>query len=165
LLQNLLTNNKKTILLVGEFEMSTKAIQEKLIHNMQQWMKIENASVVSTSQILEKTDNPVIRTIMEIIQADSQRHYKVQELIKNSLDTSAISMTPDELADVWDLVEKHIAIEKKTVELAHLSLEALKGKKMVVQEYLLHYLLLDEEKHNSLLEQLETIKKGMYPYS
>jgi hypothetical protein len=35
---------------------------------------------------------------------------------------------------------------------------------MVVQEYLLHYLMEDEEKHNSILKQLETIKKGMYPY-
>jgi len=144
--------------------MTTKEIQEKLVHNMQQWMKIENASVVSTSQVLDKTDNPVIRAVMETIQADSQRHYKVQELIKNSLDTSSISLTPDDLSAVWDLIEKHIEIEKKTVELAHLSLEAIKGKKMVIQEYLLHYLLEDEEKHNSLLEKLETIKKGMYPY-
>jgi len=144
--------------------MTTKEIQEKLVHNMQQWMKIENASVVSTSQVLDKTDNPIIRAVMETIQADSQRHYKVQELIKNSLDTSSISLTPDDLSAVWDLIEKHIAIEKKTVELAHLSLEAIKDKKMVIQEYLLHYLLEDEEKHNSLLEKLELIKKGMYPY-
>ena len=144
--------------------MSTKEIQEQLAHQMGNWMKIENASVSSTSHVLEKTDNPVIRTVMEIIQADSQRHYKVQELIKASVDSNAITMTPDDLSDVWDLIEKHIAIEKKVVQLAHESLEAIKGKKMVVQEYLLRYLLEDEEKHNSLLEQLETIKKGMYPY-
>ena len=52
----------------------------------------------------------------------------------------------------------------KTVELAKEALEALKGKKLVVQEYLLNYLLTDENKHNELLDQLNTIKRGMYPY-
>ncbi len=28
----------------------------------------------------------------------------------------------------------------------------------------LDYLLIDEEKHNKIMETLETIKKGMYPY-
>ncbi|MBW1873760.1 MAG: hypothetical protein JRJ19_16985, partial [Deltaproteobacteria bacterium] len=60
--------------------------------------------------------------------------------------------------------EKHIELEKKTVQFANEALAALKGKKMVVQEYLLDYLLIDEEKHNKVLKSLETIKKGMYPY-
>ena len=44
------------------------------------------------------------------------------------------------------------------------ALEAIGKKNMVVQEYLLHYLLADEQKHDHLLESLEKIKKGMYPY-
>jgi hypothetical protein len=63
------------------------------------------------------------------------------------------------------LIEKHIKLEEKTVELARESLEALKGKKMLVQEYLLNYLLEDENKHNKILENLEKIKAGMYPYA
>lgn len=35
---------------------------------------------------------------------------------------------------------------------------------MVVQEYLLDYLLIDEEKHNKVLETQGIIKKGIYPY-
>jgi len=35
---------------------------------------------------------------------------------------------------------------------------------MVIQEYLLNYLLMDEEKHDRMLETLEKIKSGMYPY-
>ncbi len=58
----------------------------------------------------------------------------------------------------------HIELEKKTVELANEAKAALMGKKMVVQEYLIDYLLVDEEKHNHVLENLSTIKKGMYPY-
>jgi bacterioferritin (cytochrome b1) len=101
---------------------------------------------------------------MEIIQRDSQMHYRVQELIADSLSTKTLNLNPDELADVWDMIEQHIALERKTVELAEQALDALKGKKMVVQEYLLNYLLIDEEKHNKVLDQLGIIKKGMYPY-
>ena len=35
---------------------------------------------------------------------------------------------------------------------------------MLVQAYLLEYLLEDERKHNKLLERLVDIQKGMYPY-
>ena len=144
--------------------MSTKEIQTKIVQNMRKWQAIENASVASTGKVIEKTENPVLRIIMEIIQRDSQMHYRIQELIADSLETKTISLTPEEMGNVWDLVEKHIELEKKTVEMALESLEELKGKKMVVQEYLLDYLRIDEEKHNKVLDTLSTIKKGMYPY-
>lgn len=144
--------------------MSTKEIQEKIIDNMHRWQKIENASVASTGKIMDNTDNTVVRMVMEIIQRDSQMHYRLQEMIADSLSTKTLALSPDELGKVWDMIEQHIELEKKTVQLAEEALEALKGKKMVVQEYLLHYLLTDEEKHNKILADLEVIKKGMYPY-
>ena len=144
--------------------MSTKETQEKIIDNMHRWQKIENASVASTGEVINKTDNPIIRLVMEIIQRDSQMHFRVQELIAESLGTKTISLSPDELLEVWDMIEKHIKLEEKTIELANEAKKALEGKKMVVQEYLIDYLLIDEEKHNKILETLETIKKGMYPY-
>jgi hypothetical protein len=144
--------------------MSTKEIQEQIVSNMRAWQKIENAAVTLTARIIEKTDNPIVRLVMEIIQRDSQMHHRVQELIADSLEVKSLSLTPEELGAVWDLVETHIETEKKTVEMAEQALAALKGKKMVVQEYLLNYLLIDENKHNAILDQLATIKKGMYPY-
>ena len=144
--------------------MTTKEVQEKIVDNMRRWQKIENASVASTGNVIENTENPLVRMVMEIIQRDSQMHYRIQEMIADSLESKTITLTPDELEKVWDLIEKHINLEKKTVELANEALGALKGKKMVVQEYLLDYLLIDEEKHNKILASLETIKKGMYPY-
>jgi hypothetical protein len=144
--------------------MTTKEVQEKIVDNMKRWQKIEKASVASTEAVIEKTENPVVRMVMEIIQRDSQMHYRIQQMIADSLEIKAISLTPEELASVWGLIEKHIQLEKNTVELANEALAALKGRKMVVQEYLLDYLLMDEEKHNKVLDSLETIKKGMYPY-
>ena len=143
--------------------MSTKEIQQEIVTNMKRWQKIEYASLASTGQIIEKIDNPVVRLVMEIIQRDSQMHYRIQEWIADSLEFKTVSLSPDELGKVWGMIENHIELERKTLEMAERSLETLKGKKMVIQEYLLQYLQEDEEKHNSLLRHLEMIKKGMTP--
>ena len=145
--------------------MTTKELQEKIVANMRKWQKVENAAVATTGKIIEDTDNPVVRMIMEIIQRDSQFHYRVQEFIADSLEHKTIAVSTDEVGHVWDKIEKHIELEKETLKLAHEAAEALKGKKMLVQEYLIHYLLEDEEKHNTMLEKLEKIKAGMYPYA
>jgi len=142
----------------------TKEIQKKLTETMKRWQKIENAAVASTGKVIEKTDNPVVSLIMELIQRDSQMHYRTQQLIIDSLESKAISLMPQELGDVWDMIKSHIKLEQETVELANEAKAALKGKQMVVQEYLIDYLLVDEEKHNHILENLSIIKKGMYPY-
>ncbi len=144
--------------------MSTKEIQTKIIENMNKWQSIENTSVAHTGKIINKTDNPIIKIIMEIIQQDSKMHHRIQGLIAESLESSTVSLSPDDLAEIWDMLEKHIQMEKDAVNMAIDSLEALKGKKMVVQEYLLDYLRIDEEKHDQILDNLATIKKGMYPY-
>ena len=145
---------------------STKEIQQNLLANMKSWQKIENTSIASTGRIIEKTENPIVRLVMEIIQRDSQMHYRVQEDIADSLSGKTVSLTPDELGDVWGMIEEHIDLEKRTLQLAQASLEAIKGSKgMLVQAYLLEYLLEDEKKHNVLLERLMKIQKGMYPYA
>jgi hypothetical protein len=145
--------------------MSVKEAQEKIIANMSKWQKIEQASIQSTGKIGDATDNPVIALVAEIIQRDSENHKRVQELIQSSLEKQAVALSPDDLGKVWNLIEKHIAIEKETVALAKDSLQAIEGKKgMIIQQYLLEYLLKDEEKHDAILANLEAIKKNMYPY-
>jgi len=144
--------------------MSTKELQEHIVASMRSWQKVEDASVTNTGKVMEKTHNPVIRLIMEIIQQDSRMHHRAQELIADSLERKTIALNPDELAQIWSMIEEHIQLEKKTVDFAGTALRALAGKKMVVQEYLLHYLLEDEKKHDKLLDSLSMIKRGMYPY-
>ena len=144
---------------------SKKEVQASLVANMQAWQKIENASVVSTGRVMEKTDNPIVRLVMEIIQRDSQMHYRVQGYITESLTGKAVSLTPDEIGQVWGMIEDHIKLERKTVDLAKKAIDMIGGSKaMQVQSYLLEYLLEDEEKHNQLLDRLQAIQRGMYPY-
>lgn len=145
---------------------STKQVQEQLVATMRDWQKIENAAVTATGRIMEKTRNPILRLVAEIIQRDSQMHHRVQELIADSLDVKPVALSPDDLGEVWGLIEDHIAIEKRTVDLARKALDSIKGKKgLLVQGYLLSYLMTDETKHTRILEDLEKIKGGMYPYA
>jgi bacterioferritin (cytochrome b1) len=143
---------------------SKKVIQEKLVATMQAWQKVEDASVASTGRVIDKTSNPIVRLVMEIIQRDSQMHHRVQGLIVDSL-SKMVSLTPEEIGEVWGMIEKHIKLEKQTIELAESALETIGGSKgMLVQSYLIEYLLDDEKKHDQLLERLRHIQKGMYPY-
>jgi len=144
--------------------MSTQELQEKLVSNMTRWQEIESAAVNATGEILEKTSHPLIRTVMEIINTDSQRHHKVQQMIIDTFEKESVAITPEDLLEVWDLIESHIEIERRTVEFATEALESIKGTKLVIAQYLIEYLLADENKHNLLLDNLEGIKKGMYPY-
>ena len=66
--------------------MQTKELQAKLVTEMKSWQKIENASVASTGKVIEQTENPIIRLVMEIIQSDSQMHHRVQQFIADTLE-------------------------------------------------------------------------------
>jgi hypothetical protein len=144
--------------------MSTKEKLEGLVNDLKDWQKVENAAVAQTGKIMERTDNPLINTVMEIIQRDSHMHHRVQQLIIDSTENDVVHINIDDLVKVWDAVEKHIEIEKKTVSLARKSLEALKGTKYPLHKYLITYLLEDEKKHDKLLDDLKLIKSDMYPY-
>ena len=141
---------------------SQKILNERLVATLKKWQVVEDDSVKSTSDIISKTKNPIVKQIMEIIRQDSAMHKKVQQLIINNFEKQAISLTPDELGDIWGLIENHIKLEKETIKLAE---QSRKNSSNFVIRYLLGYLLTDETKHNQILEQMEDIKKGIYPYA
>lgn len=142
--------------------MSTKAKQEKLVEILKEWQAIEKASVTQAAEIIERTRNPVIRMVMEIIQRDSAMHHRVEQFIVDSLETEAPTLTPDDVAAVWGAIQAHVEAEKRTGELVAAARQALAGTRNVVQQYLLSYLAGDEEKHDRLLDDLGQIKRGMY---
>ena len=143
--------------------MSTKEKKAALVETMQRWQKLEHATVAQTAQIMTQTEHPLIRLVMEVIQRDSTMHYRVQQLIIDSLTTTQINMPVDELTKVWGAIEEHIEMERRTIGLAQEAIGALAGTRNVVQQYLVNYLIADEEKHDKLLSDLDLIKKGMYP--
>ena len=141
--------------------MKTKEIQENLVETMHSWQHIEDAAVTSTNKIIEKTDNDLIRMVMEIIQNDSKMHYRVQGLIASSV-TAKHTLKPEDLGEVWNSIRKHIKMEKDMVKYVEETLENIKGRKMIVQEYLLNYLKADEQKHDKLLSDLEQVERALW---
>lgn len=139
-----------------------KELNEKLIDTLRTWQVVEDESVRSTSEIISKTKNPVVKQIMEIIKQDSAMHKRVQQLLIDNFEKEAFSLTPEELGDIWKLVENHIELEKETLRLAE---ESRRNTKNFVVRYLLGYLMTDEQKHNLILQQMEDIKSGIYPYA
>ena len=145
--------------------MSTKEIQQELVNSMKHWQSIEDRSVESTGQVIAKTDNPLIKLVMEIIQRDSQMHHRVQQFIVDSLESKPVNLSTDEMGAVSEMIDNHLKIENDMVELVDKALNDVKDKKMLVQEYLLNFLVEDEKKHAAMLKALDKIKKGMYPYA
>ncbi len=144
--------------------MTTLDRQKQLVELMKRWQKVEDASVVSCARIAQQSDHPLLRLLMAIILRDSQTHLAVQQMVIDSFEQEHPALAPSDLADVWDLIDSHIEIEKQTIGLAQEALGALKNGKMVIPQYLVEYLLEDERKHANLLDHLAGIKRGMYPY-
>ncbi len=143
---------------------STKQLQKNLVAELKNWQKTEGAAVSQMDKLSKATDHKLIKMVADVIHADSLRHAKVQQMIIDSIEKGSHPLQPEDLSKVWDIVEEHIKTEQSMVANVRKALDSMKGRKMVVQQYLLEYLLFDEEKHDLLLDKLEGIKKGMYPY-
>ena len=131
---------------------------DKMIGSLRQWQGIERQAMTQTTEIIEKTSNPFIRMIMEVIRHDSAMHHRVQALVIDSLTNKSISLSPDEIAEVWTLIEQHDETEREVIEIA----KQLREQAFTpVHRQLFDYLLADEQKHDRLLEQLGEMKKEL----
>lgn len=134
---------------------------DALVDTLKRWQKIEKDTIVLTSKIASKSKNPLVSTLMKIIQNDSKMHYKVQKALIDSMTDKAFSLRPEELGQMWEMIDKHAQLEKDTI---HLAEEALANCRLFPQRQLLLYLLEDEKKHDKILGQLENFKRKIYPY-
>ncbi len=131
---------------------------QNMVKVLQQWQAIERKSMDDTAAIMEDTRNPLVRMIMEIIRHDSLMHHRVQQFLVDSVTQEDVTVTREDVAEVWEKIEAHDKMERKTIEMA----EQLKEQAWSpVHKQLLDYLLTDERKHDALLIQLEEIKAGM----
>lgn len=131
---------------------------ENMVRVLRQWQGIERQAISDTASIMEQTKNPFIRIIMEIIRHDSLMHHRVQQFLLDSVTSKDVALTREDVAEIWDKIKAHDAVEKKTIELAK---EVREQAWSPIHKQLLDYLLTDEEKHDSLLQQLEQVNKDM----
>jgi len=131
---------------------------ENMVKVLRQWQSIERQAMHDTASIMEQTRNPLVRMIMAIIRHDSLMHHQVQQFLIDSVTEEAVAVSRDDLAEVWQRIEEHDKMEKKTIALARQLMEEAWSP---VQKQMLSYLLTDESKHDSLLMELEQVKQGM----
>lgn len=145
--------------------MSTKEIQQDLVKRMHAWQGVERDSAASTAKVLEKTNHPLLKLVMEIIRHDSELHERIQQFIVDAVDKKPVTLTPDDLGGVSALLEHHLRLEDQMIEAVNSSIEKVRGHKMLIEEYLLDFLVQDERKHAAMLRSLDKVKSGIYPYA
>ncbi len=131
---------------------------DEMVGVLQQWQGLERQAMNDTAEVMEKTHNPLIRIVMEIIRHDSLMHHRVQQFLIDTVTKENVAVTREDIAEVWEKIQAHDRMEKKTIELA----EGLKKKAWSpVHKMLLDYLIRDETKHDAVLEQLDKMKSEM----
>jgi len=131
---------------------------EKMAKVLENWQKLERKAMDDAAAIIEESDNALVCMIMSIIRHDSLLHHRVQQFLLESITEADIPLTRDDLADIWDRIEQHDRLEKRTIAMA----EELRDQAWSpIHKQLLNYLLEDEKKHDRLLDQLREVKVGM----
>ncbi|MCP4901594.1 MAG: hypothetical protein GY906_31915 [bacterium] len=128
---------------------------QDMIEVLRRWQGIERESIEMTAVIMEETTNPLVRQIMEIIRNDSVQHHRVQQFLIDSMTMTPVSMSHADLAKIWTKIEEHDETEREAVRVAK---ELREMATDPVQKILLDYLIRDEEKHDTILGELEEFK-------
>jgi rubrerythrin len=131
---------------------------QEAVELLRSWQALEREAIETTAEIMEQTDNLLIRQIMEIIRNDSVQHHRVQQFLIDMMTRQPVHMSPGDMSEVWSRLEEHDELERRTIEMA----KELKEKTTdVVAKVLLEYLIIDEQKHDTLLGQLEAVKRHL----
>ncbi len=131
---------------------------EEAVELLRTWQALEREAIETTAEIMEQTNNLLIRQMMEIIRNDSVQHHRVQQFIIDIMTKEPVRMSPDDMAEVWSRLEEHDELERKTIELAK---ELQEKTTDPVVASLLEYLIIDEQKHDHILNQLEAVKRHL----
>jgi len=149
----------------GEVKSKTREVEHEIAREMAEWQRIEDRNVSITAEVMEKTDNPVLRMVMEIIQTDSRQHHRVQQFVVEAVEGRAFALTPEQLGEISELLDRHMRAEEEMMGRVVAALDSIKGRKLLVPEYFLRYLHQDECKHAAMLADLDAFKRGLYPYA
>ena len=118
---------------------------KKLVDALKRWQGMERMSIQTMTEIIERTDNPFVRLIMEVIQRDSVLHHRVQQFMIDSVTKQAVTLTPEDMAEVWGAIEEHKKMEQGLVELASTLKEEAWDP---IHKHPFDYLQTDEAKHD-----------------
>lgn len=91
---------------------------EELISIVQKWQGIEDMSIATCAEIEGKTKDPLIRLIIDSLRQDALLIREVQQIMIARFRRDANGLSPTELGRIWECLDHHAEIEKKTIALA-----------------------------------------------
>jgi len=124
---------------------------------IERWVNIEKHSIEAADDLLGQSSNPLLRSMIELIKLDSEKHKRILETIQGNLD-STITFSTDDLKVIDTLVERHASVEKDAVETAE---QALAMNCLPMSRLLLEHLLQDERSHDAYVQELNELKAYM----
>lgn len=130
---------------------------EEFLNLIREWQALEDKTIASAEELIKNTNNPLVKMTMEMIRHDSEKHKVMQQMIIDSITKEAIHLSPEELAPLSDMLNKHMEAEAKSLSLADAALEK---SELFVTRYILSYLIADETKHHSLINKLNELKRA-----
>ena len=131
---------------------------DKMVEVLRRWQGLERDAINTTAEIMEKTENLLIRQIMEIIRNDSVQHHRVQQFLIDTMTKKPVRLAPEDMAEIWSEIEAHDELERETIAIAKELKEECADP---VARIILDYLIVDEQKHDTILGQLEELKRHM----
>ena len=91
---------------------------EELIMN---WIMLEENTINTANDLMGQSNNPMLKTVIDLIKLDSEKHKRILESIRLSLN-SAVVFSTDDLKIVDSFIEKHASMEKNAVKTAEQAL-------------------------------------------
>ncbi len=132
-------------------------LSKEFLDTIKEWQSLEDETIRHAEALLKKTNNKLIKMTMEMIKHDSQKHKQMQQMLIDSVTKEPFILSPEELNALGNGLNKHLAAEAKSLQLAD---EALQNSELFVTRYVLSYLIADEHKHHNLLTKLEELKRA-----
>lgn len=140
-------------------EKATKPVElsKRFLEVIKEWQQLEDQTIKFSDELMKKTNNRLIKMTMEMIKHDSEKHKAMQQMLIDSVTKEPFVLSPDDLNALGGGLNKHLEAEAKSLQLAD---EALKNSELFVTQYVLSYLIADEQKHHTLLNKLEELKRA-----
>jgi len=128
---------------------------EEFLKLIKEWQELEERTISSADQLMKRGQNALVKTTMEMIKHDSGKHKVMLQMIIDNLTKEAVHLSPDELASISALLNKHMEVEARSIALAK---NALEKSELAITRHILSALLEDEQKHH---HQLHTLNEGL----
>jgi rubrerythrin len=132
--------------------------QDNLVDFLKNQVTVEKEIVNSLEKALVGMKNPAVKGVLKGVSLDSVKHAELYTSAITLLTSASTALKQEDLDSQRALIQKHIDIEAKLIEVLKVRIPEIKNEKVV---FLLKAILEDEIRHHAMLKMvLEIIVKG-----